>query len=116
MALGCGILPICGLVSIATPFVAGFLLSLLWRLVDARFGEAFREYPIAHPGAGFSMDAGKLYLEMSFRVLIPTPIIGIRFGILALKRGESSVLPIIGFVLYLVAVLFLIRFVDPQMW
>jgi hypothetical protein len=99
---------ICGLLSIATPLIGGLLLYMLWGLVGARIGEAFRQHQIAHPGQGFSMDTGNLYLAMSLRVLIPTPIIGIGFGVLALKRQESRALPIVGFFLNLVAILFLI--------
>jgi len=54
------------------------------------------------------MDTGELYLAMSIRVLIPAPIIGIGFGVLARKRQEPWTLPIIGFFLNLVAILFLI--------
>jgi len=99
---------VCGGLSVATPLVGGLLLYMLWRLVDARVGEAIHQHFIAHPGEGFSMDTGDLYLAMTMRVLIPTPIIGIGFGVLALKRHESRTLPIVGFFLNLVAALFLI--------
>jgi hypothetical protein len=95
---------------------------MLWRLVDARIGEAFRQHQIAYPGQGFSMDTGVLYLAMSFRVLVPTPVIGIGFGVLALMRHESRALPIIGLFLNLVAILFLIthivliRFISHFLW
>lgn len=97
-----------GPMSIATPLIGGVLLLMLWRLVDARIGAAIMQHQIAHPGVGFSMDTGELYLAMSIRVLIPAPIIGIGFGVLARKRQEPWTLPIIGFFLNLVAILFLI--------
>jgi hypothetical protein len=97
--------PICGLLSITTPLIGGLLF---FSLVNARIGEAIRQHQIAHPGAGFSINTGDLYLAMAFRVLIPTPIIGIGFGVLGRKRREAWVLPIVGFYLNLVAILFLI--------
>ncbi len=97
--------------SIFTPLIGGLVLYMLWRLVDARIGEAIRQHFIAHPGEGFSMDTRDLYLAMSLRVLIPTPIIGIGFGALARKRRELRALPIIGFFLNVVAILFLVAHV-----
>ena len=44
-------------------------------------------------------------------MLIPTPIIGIGFGVLARKRQEAWVLPIVGFFLNLVAILHLIALI-----
>lgn len=100
--------PICGLMSIATPLIGGLLLYMSWKLVDARFGEALRQHQIAYPGAGFSMDTGELYLAMSFRVLIPTAIVGICFGVLSRWRQEPWALTIIGFSLNLLSFLLLI--------
>lgn|ERR1035438_100906 len=101
--------PICGLMSIATPLIGGLLLYMLWRSVDAGITEQIRQHFIAHPGEGFSVYTGELYLGMSLRVLIPTPIIGIGFGVLARRRQEQCwVLPIIGHFLNMVEIVFLI--------
>lgn len=101
--------PICGLMSIATPLIGGLLLYMLWGSVDAGTREEIRQHQITHPGQGFSVDSGELYLGMSFRVLIPTPIIGIGFGVLARRRQERCwSLPIIGLFLNMVEIVFLI--------
>ena len=104
---------ICGVMSIVTPLIGGLMLYMLWKLVDARIQEEIRQHFIKYPDQGVSIDTGELYLGMSLRVLIPTPIMGIGFGVLALRRKERGrALPIIGLFLNLVEVgLLIVHFV-----
>lgn len=95
--------------SIVTPLIGGLILYILWAVVDARIAEASRQHFLKYPNVGFSIETGELYLGMTLRVLIPTPVIGIGFGVLAFWRKERGwALPSIGFLLNLVEIALLI--------